>query len=202
MINVIGIGPGEIGLITEKGKKIIKESHVLIGGSRNLASFEDFKGEKLEIKNNLKEIITYIKENKEKKISILASGDPSIYGIGKYLTENLGKEKIQIIPGISAMQYLFSRIKMDMNDLYITSSHGKNPDIDYLLSHKKVAMVTDNLLGPKELAKEILKRNLKKQMVVGENLSYEKERITMGSPKDILEIEKYDMNVVVIYDEG
>ncbi|GKZ03908.1 hypothetical protein ANS017_04450 [Paraclostridium bifermentans] len=38
-------------------------------------------------------------------------------------------------------------------------------------------------------------------MVVGENLSYENERITTASPEEILKIEKFDMNVVVILDE-
>lgn len=201
MINVIGIGPGEVGLVTSLGKETIYSSDVLIGGSRNLQSFCDFKGYTIEIKNNLKGILEYINENKEKNISIIASGDPSIYGIGKYLTENLGKENVNIIPGISSIQYLFSRIKINMNDIYISSCHGKNPDIDYLLSHSKVALVTDNKIGPKELAEEILKRDLSKIMVVGENLSYEDEKITIGNPEDILKIEKYDMNVVVIYDE-
>ena len=88
-----------------------------------------------------------------------------------------------------------------MNDLYITSSHGKRPDFDYILSHKKVCMVTDNKIGPHEISNEIIKRGLKKTVVVGENLSYDNEQITIGSPEDILNIEKFDMNVVVILDE-
>ncbi|RDC50382.1 cobalt-precorrin-7 (C(5))-methyltransferase, partial [Acinetobacter sp. RIT592] len=60
---------------------------------------------------------------------------------------------------------------------------------------------TDNKIGPNEIAKEILQRNLKKIMVVGENLSYENERITTAPPEEILKIEKFDMNVVVILDE-
>ena len=85
--------------------------------------------------------------------------------------------------------------------LYITSSHGKIPDFDYILSHKKVCMVTDSKIGPHEICREIQNRNLKKTVVVGENLSYANERITMGKAEDILAIEKFDMNVVVILDE-
>ena len=47
-----------------------------------------------------------------------------------------------------------------MNDVYITSSHGKIPDFDYILSHKKVCMVTDSKIGPHEICREIQKRNL------------------------------------------
>ncbi|SHK31929.1 cobalt-precorrin-7 (C(5))-methyltransferase [Tepidibacter formicigenes] len=202
MINIIGIGPGDIGFLTKEGEEIINVSDVLIGGTRNLEIFSDFKGEKIEIKGSLRDIIDYINENKHKNISIIASGDPSIYGIGKYMVSELGKENINIVSGISSIQYLFSKIKMDMNDIYISSCHGKEPDFDYILSHKKVSLVTDKKIGPKEIAKEIIKRNLKKVMVIGENLSYENEKITIGTPEDILKISKFDMNVVVIYDEG
>ena len=49
--------------------------------------------------------------------------------------------------------------------------------------------------------REIQKRNLDKIVVVGENLSYANERITIGKAKEILSVDKFDMNVVVILDE-
>ena len=201
MINIIGLGPGNIGYCTKLGEKLIYNSDIIIGGRRNLESITNFKGKKIELNTNLKEIVEYIKNNKEKNISVIASGDPSIYGIGKYLSNNFDKSDLNIVSGISSMQYIFSKICVDMNDLYITSSHGKSPDFDYILNHKKVCMVTDNKIGPKEIAKEILKRNLDRVMIVGENLSYDNEKITIAKPSEIIEIEKFDMNVVVILDE-
>lgn len=201
MINVIGLGPGNEKYITKLGENLIENSDVLIGGKRNLETIKDFKGEKIVLGSNLKEIVEYINNNIEKKISVIASGDPSIYGISKYLSENIDTKNLNIISGISSLQYIFSKIYVDMNDLYITSSHGKVPDFDYILSHKKVCMVTDSKIGPHKISKEILNRNLKRTIVVGENLSYDNERITIGSPEDILNIEDFDMNVVVILDE-
>ncbi|RDY22771.1 cobalt-precorrin-7 (C(5))-methyltransferase [Romboutsia maritimum] len=201
MINVIGLGPGNENYITKLGENLIENSDVLIGGKRNLETIKDFKGKKIVLGSNLKEIVEYINNNIEKKISVIASGDPSIYGISKYLSENIDTKNLNIISGISSLQYIFSKIYVDMNDLYITSSHGKVPDFDYILSHKKVCMVTDSKIGPHKISKEILNRNLKRTIVVGENLSYDNERITIGSPEDILNIEDFDMNVVVILDE-
>ena len=171
MINIIGLGPGNTGYITKLGEKIIYSSDVVIGGRRNLESIEDFKGEKIVLSTNLKEILEYIQNNLDKNISVIASGDPSIYGIGKYLSNNIEHKHLNIVSGISSLQYIFSRIFVDMNDVYITSSHGKVPDFDYILSHKKVCMVTDSKIGPHEISREIQKRNLKKTVVVGENLS-------------------------------
>lgn len=202
MINVIGLGPGNTDYITKLGEKLIQNSDVVIGGKRNLESIIDFEGEKIEISSNLKEIVDYINNNKHKQISVIASGDPLIYGIGRYLSKNIDKEDLNIVSGISSLQYIFSKVHIDMNDLYITSSHGKTPDFDYVLSHKKVCMVTDKIIGPKEICKQILDRNLEKTIVVGENLSYDNERITIGSPEDILKLEDFDMCVVVILDKN
>ena len=202
MINVIGLGPGNTDYITKLGEKLIQNSDVVIGGKRNLESIVDFEGEKIEISSNLKEIVEYINNNKHKQISVIASGDPLIYGIGRYLSKNIDKEDLNIVSGISSLQYIFSKVHIDMNDLCITSSHGKTPDFDYVLSHKKVCMVTDKIIGPKEICKQILDRNLEKTIVVGENLSYDNERITIGSPEDILNLEDFDMCVVVILDKN
>ena len=202
MINVIGLGPGNTDYITKLGEKLIQNSDVVIGGKRNLESIVDFEGEKIEISSNLKEIVEYINNNKHKQISVIASGDPLIYGIGRYLSKNIDKEDLNIVSGISSLQYIFSKVHIDMNDLYITSSHGKTPDFDYVLSHKKVCMVTDKIIGPKEICKQILDRNLEKTIVVGENLSYDNERITIGNPEDILHLEDFDMCVVVILDKN
>lgn len=201
MINIIGLGPGNEDYITKLGEKLINSSDVLIGGKRNLETIKGFNGEKIELESNLKKILEYINLNTHKNISIIASGDPSIYGIGKYLSKNIDNENLNIVSGISSLQYIFSKIYVDMNDLYITSSHGKIPDFDYILSHKKVCMVTDSKIGPHEISKEILNRNLKKTVVVGENLSYENEKITILTPEEILKVDKFDMNVVVILDE-
>lgn len=201
MINIIGLGPGEFDYITKMGEKLIYSSDILIGGKRNLESIENFSGEKIVLGNNLKEILDFIKNNLHKNISVIASGDPSIYGIGKYLLNNIEHENLNIVSGISSLQYIFSKIFVDMNDVYITSSHGKIPDFDYILSHKKVCMVTDSKIGPHEICREIQKRNLDKIVVVGENLSYANERITIGKAKEILSVDKFDMNVVVILDE-
>ncbi|HHN8250838.1 cobalt-precorrin-7 (C(5))-methyltransferase [Clostridioides difficile] len=201
MINIIGLGPGNLDYITKKGENLISTSDVLIGGKRNLESIKNFEGEKIVLDSNLREIIEYINNNKEKQISIIASGDPLIYGIGRYLSKNIDNKMLNMVSGISSLQYIFSKIYVDMNDVYITSSHGKVPDFDYILSHKKVCMVTDFKIGPKQISKEIIDRNLNKIIFVGENLSYDNEKITIAKPEEIIRMDNFDMNVVVILDE-
>ena len=59
-VYIVGMGTGDESLLTLKAFKIIEESDVIIGGKRHLDSFDN--KEKIEIKNNLSEIIKYINE--------------------------------------------------------------------------------------------------------------------------------------------
>lgn len=86
-----------------------------------------------------------------------------------------------------------------MNDLWITSSHGRTPDFDAIARHGKTAMVTDNTIGPFEIAQALLARGLNPTIIVGENLTAKDERIHHLLASEVAA--QYAMNVVVILNE-
>ncbi|MDN7196301.1 precorrin-6y C5,15-methyltransferase (decarboxylating) subunit CbiE, partial [Klebsiella pneumoniae] len=101
---------------------------------------------------------------------------------------------------ISAVQYLCARAGIDMNDMWLTSSHGRAVSFDALAAHRKVAMVTDGRCGPREIAAQLMARGKgHRWMVIGENLAMENERIHW-LPVSAVE-DEYEMNAVVILDE-
>lgn len=199
MISVIGMGPGDARLRTQAAQALIAQADILVGWARLLADFPDFQGEKYVLNADIDGLIDWLQSKTEQNIVVLASGDPLLFGIGKRITERLPKQSCQIISGISSIQYLFSRVQLDMNDLYITSSHGKQPDFDFIFQHDKVAMVTDKVVGPFQIAQEIQQRGLSRTLIVGENLSYPDERLHFLQPEQVQP--DYDMNVVVILNE-
>lgn len=69
-----------------------------------------------------------------------------------------------------------------------------------MLQHKKVALVTDDKIGPYQIAQQIINRGLQRTLVIGENLSYPNEQITIMPATEVLD-QPYQMNVVVIIDE-
>ncbi len=195
MINVVGIGPGHRDYLIPLAQQIINSSNWLVGAPRQLALFTDFSGQIHLLDSQLNKLLAWLVKHQQYQITILASGDPMLYGIGKFLCQQLGIENVRIIPGISTVQYLFSRIGLDMNDVYLTSSHGKLPDFDFILAHKKVAMVTDQCIGPYEISQQIQQRQLQRYLIIGENLSYPNERIIIHPTK----IETtYALNIVII----
>ncbi|MEC5317827.1 cobalt-precorrin-7 (C(5))-methyltransferase [Brenneria populi subsp. brevivirga] len=199
MIVVVGIGPGSLAHLTPQAQRAIAAAEILVGGARHLALFPDFNGETRRLDADLDGLMAWLDARKSRRVAVLASGDPLLYGIGKRLSAHFAADELLIVPGISAVQYLCARIALDMNDIYLTSSHGRAPDFDWLLRHDKVAMVTDRHIGPRAIADAILQRNLTRTLIIGENLSLPDERIHRLAPEQVAQ--RYDMNVVVILNE-
>ncbi|MBC1354412.1 cobalt-precorrin-7 (C(5))-methyltransferase [Listeria welshimeri] len=197
MITIVGIGPGDTNLLINEARHALSSADTVYGSNRQLQEIANLTpATPILLPKKLADLTNI--PHQDKNVVILASGDPLLYGIGNWAIANFS-EDIRVIPGISAIQMMFHKIKLPMNDCFITSSHGKTPNFDFLLQHEKVAMVTDTIIGPYEIAAEILKRNLNKIIFIGENLSAKEERIHKLRPAEVAK--KYDMNVVVIVDE-
>ena len=116
------------------------------------------------------------------------------------MVAHFGIENVRIIPGISAVQYLCAQSGIDMNDMWLTSSHGRSVCFDELARQRKVAMVTDGRCGPREIAAQLAARGKGyRWMVIGENLAMENEQIHFLPVREVNA--DYDMNAVVILDE-
>ncbi len=199
MIYVVGTGPGRRDLITVAGENLIAKADILVGWPRLLSAFDDFKGKRIELSGSIDGTLATLEEFKDQNVVVLASGDPMLFGIGKRISEHFDSSQRKCVPGISSIQMLFSEVGVDMNDVYITSSHGKQPDFEFLFLHKKIALVTDKILGPYEIAQQAIQRNIQCSIIVGENLGYPEQKISVLQPEQVQR--EYDMNVVVVMNE-
>lgn len=204
MVYVVGVGPG-LGLyLTRAGENIIKKAKLIIGGARNIDLIRSSLGissdqEVYSLGANLANMMDKIRACMDEDIAVLASGDPSVYGIADYIKRNMPAcQELEIVPGISSIQYAFSAFQIPMNDLYISSSHGRQPDYDLIFMHDKVAILTDSKIGPREIAQEVKKRGLGYTFYVGENLSYPDQRLTVANADHILDRQAYDMCLVIL----
>lgn len=206
MLRVVGIGPGDVRYITQEARVVLENSDIIYGYERQIEAMKvlPLKGEAViyqrldELKGLLfREGISLDTMN----ISVLASGEPSLYGIAKYIGELFPQEergKVEIVSGISSVQYLFAKVKIPMNDVYITSCHGKELDIDKVKMMDKIAFLTDKEKGPAYLADVFLLMGEDPMIIVGENLSYENEKITICKSSELDKSRSYELCVVII----
>ena len=208
-INVVGLGPGNIKYISAAGIECIKEAEILVGSTRQLSDLKSVISEKQEIYilGKLGELVTYLKENIGKKITVIVSGDTGYYSLVPYLSKNLSKDILNIIPNISSYQYLFSKLGENWQNFRLASVHAREFDYVKNINDKDFAglvLLTDDIQNPYEITKKLYDNGIRGvTVIVGENLSYENEEIFELSVKEMVKVEKkFEMNVVVIYWDG
>ena len=204
-INVVGLGPGNIKYLSTAGIDCIKEAEIVIGSTRQLSDLKTIISEKQEIYilGKLTELISYLRENIERKITIIVSGDTGYYSLVPYLSKNLSKDILNIIPNISSYQYLFSKIGENWQNFRLASVHGREFDYIKNIDDEDIAglvLLTDDIQNPYEVSKKLYNsgvRNL--TVIVGENLSYDNEKITILKIEDYEKLNrKFDMNVLIL----
>ena len=201
MVKILGLGPGHEDYIIPKVIKELEKSDYIVGFERAISSLKflnSINDERFKRVKGLKEIIEFLNENKEKRISIVASGDPTFYGITTYICKNYEGE-VSIVPGISSFQYLTCRVNKTWNDAFVGSMHGREENFIEVVKENKLSIwLTDKKNTPSELSKRLIENSIECTIYVGENLSYEDENITIGNPREICEKDYGDLSVIII----
>ncbi len=225
-VYVIGIGYKPL---DAAAWKIIQKADWILASER---IFDIFKGtneylkvkDKVKVINKVDETFEFIRAKKpeQKRIVLLASGDPLFYGIGRRAINELGKESVEIVPDLSSIQIAFSKIKESWEDAFLMSLHGgPDPckrrhlpyaitDIPLLLErHNKIAILTDKENNPSKIAQALLKsaalphcHTAAIKMFICEKLGYPNERLTEGTPEEIKEKLFLHPNLVIILNES
>lgn len=181
LVRVIGIGPGNPEYITPAALNLIREADILIGGERVLRDFSALAKETFVIRNNLAQMVEYIKDKRKHSIvAVLASGDPGFFGILEYLKKHLGERELKVVPGISSVQLACARIAVSWHDAVFYSVHGRSMDglVDLVRNHDKVIVLTDPANNPVKIAGALTEAGITDRKIsVCENLSYEDERV-------------------------
>lgn len=202
-IKVIGLGPGNIDYITGAGIKAIKNSEVVIGGKRHLNEIEIFltDQEKFYL-GKLDEMKKYIENNLDKEVAIIVSGDTGYYSLLTYLRNNFPIESLETIPGISSFQYLFGKLNMTWEKYSLCSVHGRECDYIKALRNSEagIVLLTDNINNPISLSRKLIENGFENiEVIVGEKLSYQDEKITRFFIEEYKSnIKDYSMNVTIL----
>lgn len=198
-IYLIGAGiEGQEGF-SAKALEIIAAAGLLIGRQRHLDRFPDFCGEKV-VLGDLPALLELLKTT-DKRAVVLASGDPSFFGVGRFLLRNLPKERLEIFANVTSMQYAFARIKEPWDDAIFLSVHGRGMgrSIDKIVASEKACVLTDTVNTPAAIARELLDRGAEGyEAWVCEDLGMATEKFTRTTIKGLLTLQHSDLNLLIL----
>lgn len=189
MVTLVGLGGGTNETLTFGAYNALKNADIIVGAARLLESVpDDCSGEKKSAVLAA-DILKIIQDAGEKDVCVAYSGDTGFYSGAKSLVPLLDKNgiEVKIEPGISSIQCLSSSLGMPWQDWNLFSAHGRYCDaVNAVMQGKPAFFLTGGELGPAELCRQLDDAGLGELHVcVGENLSYENEKITVGTAGEL-----------------
>lgn len=200
----MGMGPEDLG---DRARAWISSAEVLAGGERHLEGFPDHRGLRVLFKGPLQPRLDEIRDiSREKRTAVLASGDPFFFGIGRRLTECLGKENVLALPNVTSLQAFFSRLKEPWEGVETWSLHGRGAGADpsawlsRLARPGVLAFFTDPEHSPAWMASEMLNAGCRDwKMAVGEDLGLPTERVRWYALEEAARREFSPLNMVALF---
>ncbi|MDO5538483.1 MAG: precorrin-6A reductase [Eubacteriales bacterium] len=203
-ISIVGIGMGTRDNLTVEALKACREAQLIVGARRMLENVK-FLGKDEFISYKPDEIYGYIKEHPEyEKVALLQSGDVGFYSGAKKLLETFAQEEVVLYPGISSVVYFCARLHTAWEDVKLVSLHGRCANIIGEISrNRKVFALVGKGEGVTTLLRKMADYGMGNLTVsVGEDLSYESERIRRGSADSLKKESFRDLCVVLIENPG
>lgn len=179
----------------------LQAAEVLCGAARHLAAFPGIGADRWPITDNVPQLVERLRAVGHKRIVVLASGDPLLFGIGGTLVRSLGADRVEIVPAVSAAQEAFARVCLPWHDVRIVSAHGRpiEPVVAAVLAHPHVAVYTDPVHTPARLAAAVLAAGSRdRRVVIAERLGASDERVSDTTLREIGERACDPLNVMLI----
>lgn len=207
MIYFIGAGPGDVDLITVKGRKILEAADVVIyAGSLVWDAHLKFCKQEAETYNSasmtLEEVIPVMlkSEAEGKTTARLHTGDPTIYGAIREQMDCLAKHNIpyEVIPGVSSFTASCAAIKREFTlpgvsqTVIITRMEGKTPvpedeSLELLAAHKCSMAIFLSVQDIEKVVEKLAKgyESYDVPVAVVYKATWPEQKIIYGTLKDI-----------------
>lgn len=204
-ITVVGIGPGNPSCVLPEALQTIKNARILVGSRRALKDFSSVGQQIFPITAVINDVINFIGDAVSKDdVVVMVSGDPGYFSLLDAIKREFPFIPLKVIPGISSLQYAFSRLALPWHDARLLSFHGRIPDAD-VLQYKKgslLGLLTDNVFTPVKIAGILIEHGWPAQskLFVCSRLSYDDEQIVSTTLKEINMAHNLKECVVIVED--
>jgi precorrin-6Y C5,15-methyltransferase (decarboxylating) len=200
-IYVVGIGENGLDGLTAAARELVEGAELLIGEDHTLELVPPTDAERLVVHTSLDEAVEQIEVSPQKRIVVLASGDPLFYGVARYLCDRLGKQRFEVVPHVSSMQLAFARVKESWEEALLTNlaTHSLPSVLGQIRTAGKVGLFTSEACPPSMVARTLLDARIDYFTgYVCENLSSPDERVTQGELSELAEQEFAPLNVMIL----
>ncbi|MEV8532679.1 precorrin-6y C5,15-methyltransferase (decarboxylating) subunit CbiE [Streptomyces sp. NPDC051211] len=189
-VTVVGIGADGWAGLTTAARTALAEADLLIGGPRQLTLLPVMacQGERVSWPSPLRPSVPRLMaQYADRRIAVLASGDPMFYGIGRALSEELGPERLLFHPHPSSVSLACARLGWPVEDTEVVTVVGRPVArvAAVLYEGRRVLVLSAGAGSPSEIAALLRERGFgPSRMRVLEQLGSGRERAYEGTAAD------------------
>ncbi|MCV0425841.1 MAG: precorrin-6y C5,15-methyltransferase (decarboxylating) subunit CbiE [Roseibium sp.] len=181
------VGIGEDGVLAPGGAEALSCADIVYGGARHLEHAGPLQADKRTWPSPFAAVFDALTDLKNKRVAILATGDPMWFGIGSSLLKHFDAEEMTILPCLSAFQLAASRMGWAVQDSECLSVHGRPVDLlrSALYPGARLLVLTSGSDTPREVADLLADEGYgRSRITVLEHLGGDKERRQTGHAED------------------
>lgn len=129
LVTVVGVGADGWDGLSAVARQALRAAEVVVGGGRQLALLPtELAAERVAWPSPLRPAVAGLFASlAERRVAVLASGDPMFYGIGRTLTEELGAGRLRVLPHPSSVSYACARLGWALEETTVVSLVGRDP---------------------------------------------------------------------------
>jgi precorrin-6B C5,15-methyltransferase / cobalt-precorrin-6B C5,C15-methyltransferase len=130
VIEVVGIGAAGWESLGANERRLVQDADLVLGGSRHLDLLPGATGQqRIRLPADLRgSLAALIADHQHRRIVVLGSGDPLVYGIGSTLIEIFGVDSVRIHPAVSSVALAATRMGWAAGSYDVVRVRGRELD--------------------------------------------------------------------------
>ena len=152
-LSIVGIGEDGVAGLSLNARALVSDAEVVFGGARHLALAASLvRGEARPWPSPFH--VSGVAALRGRRVCVLASGDPFLYGVGATLTRHVAPEEMRVVPAPSAFSLAAARLGWSLADTVQLSVHGRPLELvrPHLQPGARLLLLTADGDGPARLA--------------------------------------------------
>src|SRR5580704_3100625 len=154
-LSIVGIGEDGVEGLSAVARGLVAGAEIVFGGKRHLGLAGPLiRGAVRAWPSPFDSAVAEVLAQRGRRVCVLASGDPSHYGIGALLARHVAPAEIMVVPAPSAFSMAAARLGWPLADCALVSLHGRELDRvrPHLQPGARVLALTSDRDGPAALA--------------------------------------------------
>lgn len=200
-ITVVGIGEDGLDGLTPKARGLIDEAEVLVGGERHLSKVPVGGEQRIDWDGDFDAAFDKIEKMKDRRVVVLASGDPLHYGVGANIVRRFGADQVNVIPAPGAFSLAAADLGWPLADVKCLTVHGRALEAVtlYLTPGRRLLVLSWDGETPEKLAGLLTARGFgPSRITVLGNLGGDDETRTEGTAEKWTGETVPDLNTIAV----